>query len=110
MNESENKAVSWCSGWARKAEEAANQARLNNLVREHEEIRAEHAVYFKMVCNLEDWRNPIDACCRVGDVENVYRAIAFFTATEAVFTPLTEVPGWCRVQSIGYRAGPAGDH
>jgi hypothetical protein len=64
--------------------------------------------YFSMVCNSADWKSAIDASCRREDKENVAKAIEFFTATDASFSEMRPPSeGWVRVQSIGYRAGPA---
>jgi hypothetical protein len=74
---------------------------------EQEELKP----YFAQVCPKPDWKSPIDAFCRREDLSQVMRAIEFFTAT--LTTYLEVVPPckeWVRVQSIGYRAGPAGDH
>ena len=65
---------------------------------------------FDMVCDKDDWKAPIHAHFNPNEVaqDTVKRAVMFFTATEATFTPITE--NCTRVESIGYRAGPAGDH
>lgn len=83
------------------------QAEALRLQVEHNELKP----YFDAVCNKRDWKSPIDAFCRRDDLPRVKRAIAFFTATDAihqeVMPPNSE---WVRVLSIGYRQGPAGDH
>ncbi len=66
---------------------------------------------FELVKNREDSRGPIDAMvhadlCEVSP-EVIVRAIEFFTAT----TPkVTREGEYLVVKSLGYRAGPAGDH
>jgi hypothetical protein len=67
--------------------------------------------YFDQVYPTSDWKAPIDAFCRREDKEKVAEAVKFFTATEATFQePVPPSKDWLRVHSIGYRAGPAGDH
>jgi hypothetical protein len=66
--------------------------------------------YFDLVCDKKNWKAPIDAFCRIEYTDNIRKAIVFFTATQADFTQKNDYPpGWCRVQAIGYRNGPAGD-
>jgi hypothetical protein len=77
------------------------------LQAEHDELEP----YFNQVCNKTDWKAPIDAFCRIEDYLKIKKAIAFFTATDASFSKMCPPSDECvRVQSIGYRAGPAGDH
>lgn len=65
---------------------------------------------FDQVANPQDWRAPI--CARVSE-ENLGTAIVaieFFTATKATASLVDMVDGIriYQVESIGYRAGPAG--
>lgn len=64
--------------------------------------------FFSAVCNPSDWKAPIDANVPDADVAETSAAITFMTATEATVT--SNGDGTSRVQSIGYRRGPAGDH
>lgn len=83
------------------------EAKRKALQAEREELEP----YFNQVCNKGDWKDPIDAFCRRSDASNVTRAITFFTATSAtLLEPVPPCADWIRVQSEGYRRGPAGDH
>lgn len=74
---------------------------------EHNELKP----HFDAVCNKRDWKGPIDAFCRRDDLPVVKRAIAFFTATDAIYQEVMPPNSeWVRVLSVGYRQGPAGDH
>lgn len=64
---------------------------------------------FDRICDLNDWKAPIDGFCRIGEMECVSAAIEHFTATKAQFNTLGDCRGWVRVKAIGYRNGPAGD-
>ncbi len=55
-------------------------------------------------------KDPIHAVVPESKLEIVQEAIIHFTATVATVRPLDGMPGWFDVTSIGYRAGPAGDH
>lgn len=67
--------------------------------------------FFDAVTDPSDWRNPIDAhVISTGDSDRVdltVEAVRWFTATEST---VTVDPCRCcaQVQSVGYRAGPAG--
>jgi len=63
---------------------------------------------FSAVHNPADWRAPIDTTVPDANVDDVVASISFMTATMATVSPNGD--GTSRVQSIGYRAGPAGDH
>lgn len=63
---------------------------------------------FNLVKDPEDWKKPIDKVIDTYQMDIVGKAIQFFTATEPMFEP--NKSGCVRVTSIGYRAGPAGDH
>jgi hypothetical protein len=65
---------------------------------------------FSMVTNPDDWKAPINKVIPGYPVTKtkVAAAIMFYTATVATFTDLDD--GRCRVESAGYRNGPAGDH
>ena len=79
----------------------------DKLGAEREELKP----HFDQVCSKTDWKSRIDTTCCRSDKEKVARAIGFFTATEASFSEMCPPSvDWLRVQSIGYRAGPAGDH
>jgi hypothetical protein len=81
------------------------------IIKETLADREELKPYFDQVCSKTDWKARIDAICRREDLVKVSKAIEFFTATEASFVEMCPPSiDWLRVQSIGYRAGPAGDH
>jgi hypothetical protein len=63
---------------------------------------------FDKVSNKFDWKNPIDYCCLANDLPVIVAAIQHFTGTETEFKSLND--GYYSIKSIGYRAGPAGDH
>ncbi len=75
---------------------------------EYEELRTQHASYFEMVEDPNDWRNPINkiVVCTRDEMDAIINAIMFFTATQADVTNLGN--GIYRVKSEGYRNGPAG--
>lgn len=81
------------------------------LAKQLQAEKAELEPIFYQICDPKDCKAPIDALVRLEDKEKAARAIAFFTATDATFEePTPPRAGWVRVKSIGYRAGPAGDH
>lgn len=62
------------------------------------------------VTNPNDWRGKIDAVVHLDEVHLVNEAVIFFTATKPTFETVEGDEVAIRVQSIGYRLGPAGDH
>lgn len=73
-------------------------------------------VAFNTVADRLDWRRPIDTLFVVTsarfcqeELDTIREAIAFFTATTTTITATAD-PLRFKIQSIGYRAGPAGDH
>jgi hypothetical protein len=64
---------------------------------------------FKAVCDPNDWKGPIDAKVSADELPAVVCAIQYFTATKSETWWDPEANAFC-VKSIGYRAGPAGDH
>ena len=65
-----------------------------------------HELAFHLVADPVDWRRPIDAIVPAAKLVDVVRAIQYYTATETIVSVATN--GQFRVQSIGYRMGPAG--
>jgi hypothetical protein len=63
---------------------------------------------FNQICGREDWKGPINAVVPIPLVGLYAEAIRFFTATEPVQLP--EDSKHVRLISVGYHAGPAGDH
>lgn len=63
---------------------------------------------FNAVQNKVDWKSPISAIITEAKVDVTIEAIEFFTGTKSTLTKLGD--GLVLIQSIGYRAGPAGDH
>ena len=63
---------------------------------------------FDEVCDRADWKAPIKSIVRSEDLAVTIAAIAFYTATSTS----VDVSSYDRfvVNSVGYRAGPAGDH
>lgn len=103
-------------GLKRKGEAAAKNSRDFHLKMEDEfflpcgytqlQLRAA----FDSVQAPHDWKAPIvSASCEMGDAGLVATAIEFYTATKARFDYDANT-GKLRVQAIGYRNGPAGDH
>lgn len=64
---------------------------------------------FNAVCDKADWKRPIKATIAAEAATLTVEAIMFFTATEATVTPTADAQ-FVIVETIGYRAGPAGDH
>lgn len=64
---------------------------------------------FNQVANPDDWKDEILATMPGECVNLVVEAIKFFTATNPTVKLNTETMTYI-VHSIGYRAGPAGDH
>lgn len=60
---------------------------------------------FTKVCDETDWKAPICARVHRAFAEDVKKAIEFMTATSATAKPDGE---YMIIESIGYRAGPAG--
>lgn len=58
------------------------------------------------------WKDPIDAIIMAERRDIVEAAIKFYTTTVPRFTTHYDATtaGLLRVRSVGYRAGPAGDH
>ena len=66
---------------------------------------------FELVKPPEDWKAPI-AVYVTGELVNVViAAIQFYTATDptGTYVPSNWPAAWL-IESVGYRAGPAGDH
>lgn len=64
---------------------------------------------FDEICDRADWKGPIDKVVGVGPgvtPEFIKWVVSYFTATETTVIDLLN--GRFLVQSIGYRAGPAG--
>ena len=74
---------------------------------EKTELEKEYASNFCMVCDRDDWKAPIDSEVRECYVEKVVDAVNYFTATEVKLSAGSK-EGFVRVQSVGYRMGPAG--
>jgi len=65
---------------------------------------------FKLVQNKDHWKGPIDTSIRKDcgiSLEAIRKAVTFYTATDAVITPLAD--NYFRVEADGYYAGPASD-
>lgn len=73
-----------------------------------EATRLEIVAAHELVVNQADRRGPINTLIAVELQEIISDAIGFFDATPATFTLAGK--DTLRVTSIGYRAGPAGDH
>ena len=71
--------------------------------------RSELETALNAVTDADDWKGPIDAVIDANDLLITQAAVVFFTATNLDVKGSPE-PGKLRVTSIGYRAGPAGDH
>ena len=63
---------------------------------------------FDMVANKDDWKAKIDCWIRKRDHALVKEAIKFYTATSMWVTGSTKT--YERIESVGYRSGPCGDH
>ncbi len=59
--------------------------------------------------NPDDWKGTIDAIIPDSRLKICTVACNFFTGTNLWKTP-ADIPGYWRVRSLGYRAGPCGDH
>lgn len=57
-------------------------------------------VAFDKVCNSEDWKMPVDALIDLEEIEITRYAIAWYTGSEAVFSPGPD--GLTRVTAPGY--------
>jgi hypothetical protein len=64
---------------------------------------------FALLHNPKDWKGPINAVVPRITADFFAECIRFMTATEPVYANDVK-PGFVRLLSIGYRAGPAGDH
>ncbi len=64
---------------------------------------------FDAVSNPDDWKAPVFASMGGESVNVVVAAIRHFTATDPEVVLDVGTMRWV-VSSIGYRAGPAGDH
>lgn len=81
------------------------------------DLQPQREAIFKTVAASTHWKDPIDTVVSVGESLDAIRdAIIHFTGTAPTFTPVsvsepncTRLTGY-RVQAIGYRAGPCGDH
>lgn len=68
---------------------------------------------FDIVADPNDWRGPIDAIVPAAEVAISVQAIGFYTGA-GVRTNRADAPAGCeggefwRLQSVGYREGPAG--
>lgn len=69
-----------------------------------------HRALFNAVCDQTDWKGPVNAKCGSHRLAlKVADAIRFMTGTEPTIS-LNEVEDCWVVESVGYRAGPCGDH
>lgn len=102
-------------GLKRKAAEAIKKSHDFHLQMENEHFIGEYTqlqlrAAFESVQAPHDWKAPIvNASCELGDAGLVAMAIEFYTGTKARFDYIRET-NRLRVQAIGYRAGPCGDH
>jgi hypothetical protein len=64
---------------------------------------------FDAVCDPVDWKAPIAVMTWGENVNVIVAAIEFYTATKASVKLNVETMQYLII-SIGYRAGPAGDH
>lgn len=72
-------------------------------------MQSELSAAFDRIANIQHWKGPIDAVIDADQLLVSQVAVQFYTATELTVTGSPEM-GKLRVQSIGYAAGPAGDH
>lgn len=66
---------------------------------------------FAIVADPKDWKAPIDTIIRIEDYYDlliILTAIEHFTATKATYDMVEDRV--YHIKSVGYRAGPAGDH
>lgn len=68
--------------------------------------QAECKVYFDLVKDPADWRNPIDSIVDTVNLTKTLVAITFFTGTQAEYQDTGNRQ--YRVTSVGYRNGPCG--
>lgn len=75
------------------------------------EKAAEYRRAFSKIKPDEDWRGPVEGYVKAEELVTTIEAIMFMTATECTVEPVMvdNIPAF-KVRSIGYRAGPAGDH
>jgi hypothetical protein len=64
---------------------------------------------FDAVCDPHNWKGPLTAVCTGEMVMATVAAIEFFTATVPTVHLNTATMQYV-IESIGYQAGPAGDH
>lgn len=65
---------------------------------------------FDKTQNPNDWKAPIYATIPAGKLAVTITAITYFTLTSVTVKPDPGSQKFFVVESIGYRAGPAGDH
>ena len=65
---------------------------------------------FNRMVDPKDWRAPINATIPYRLYDIAAAAVEFFTATTLEVVGSMPITGDLLVKSIGYRAGPAGDH
>ena len=57
-----------------------------------------------------DWKNPISAWVSFSVVLVTFAAITFFTGVAPTIAEVKPTDKICRLDCVGYRAGPCGDH
>ena len=67
------------------------------------------SVVFDQISNPYDWKAPIAAVVELAKVPVAIAAIEFYTGTP-VTVGMAEQESHYTVRSVGYRAGPCGDH
>ena len=72
-------------------------------------LQSELSASFDRLTNARDWKGPIDAVIDADQLLVSQVAVQFYTATDLEVVGSPQL-GKLRVKSIGYRAGPAGDH
>jgi uncharacterized heparinase superfamily protein len=74
---------------------------------------------FNQICDPNDWKGPIDAIVPAMQFKVYADSVEFMTGTEAVIHERDETGRRMydtagnqlfRMTSVGYRAGPCGDH
>lgn len=82
------------------------------MLEAHSYTQEELEKAWTLVANPDDWKAPICAELKVAQIDTrlIRAAITHFTATIPKLEFLGLANDTVRVSSIGYRAGPAGDH
>lgn len=81
------------------------------LAQSYDDYLAMLKTMFSQVCDPDDWKNPINALVPYGAAPVYIKAIKLMTGAPCECRrSFVKGKPYAHITSVGYRAGPAGDH